>query len=129
MATVYSQDILARWNTHRRNHQPWTARRIVRPRSPILSRPDPNLRVRKYSALYVAVGALTPADLDVVLKGPTLSELFSYGQAALSLAGAAWHAAVTPFAIFGTDRWCLNILFYFTVVLMGYNLMFQAPKQ
>ncbi|GLC56878.1 hypothetical protein PLESTB_001159000 [Pleodorina starrii] len=83
----------------------------------------------------LAVRALPSLDADTTvavvsaLKGPTLSELLSYGQAALSFAGAAWQAAIAPFAIFGTDRWGLNLLFYFAVLLMGYNLIVQAPKQ
>ena len=63
-----------------------------------------------------------PASGHVVLFG-------AYGQTALSLAGSAWAAVTSPFAIFGTDRWGLNLLFYFAVLLMGYNLIVQAPKQ
>ncbi len=62
-------------------------------------------------------------------QGPTLSELVSYAQAAVSLAGSAWTVAISPFAIFGTDRWGLNVLFYFAVLVMGFNLIIQAPKQ
>ncbi len=62
-------------------------------------------------------------------QGPTLSELLSYGQAALSLAGQAWHAVVSPLAVFGEDHWNLNLLFYAAVLLVGYNLVVAAPKQ
>ncbi|GLI64617.1 hypothetical protein VaNZ11_007931 [Volvox africanus] len=129
MATIHIQNNLARWNIQLHDHQPWTARRIVRSRCPMHCRPDPNLRARPYIAHYMTVRALPSVGMDVLLKGPTLSELFSYGQAAISLAGAAWHAIVAPFEIFGSDQWGLNFLFYFTVLLMAYNLVFQAPKQ
>lgn len=77
-------------------------------------------------ALAVDVDAAAVAS---ALKGPTLSELLSYGQAALSLAGQAWHAVISPLAVFGEDHWNLNLLFYAAVLLVGYNLVVAAPKQ
>ncbi|GIL49653.1 hypothetical protein Vafri_5961 [Volvox africanus] len=129
MATIHFHNNLARWNIQLHDHQPWTAGRIVRSRCPMHCRPDPNLTARPYKARYMTVRVVPSVDMDVLLRGPTLSELLSYGQAALSLAGAALHAAIAPFEIFGTDRWGLNLLFYLTVLLMAYNLVFQAPKQ
>lgn len=49
-------------------------------------------------------------------------------QQAQQLVVGAWEGLTTPFAIFG-DRWLLNVLFVFTVGLLSFSLVFQAPKQ
>lgn len=50
-------------------------------------------------------------------------------QAVAGLAASAWSGLTSPFAIFGPDRWLLNILFVFTTTFLGLSLLIKAPKQ
>ncbi|PNH11778.1 hypothetical protein TSOC_001354 [Tetrabaena socialis] len=76
-----------------------------------------------------ALASIDTAQIVAVLKGPSLAELMPYGRAAWSVAGAAWYSLVSPFALFGDDKWSMNLLFYASVLLMAYNLVLKSPKQ
>ena len=63
------------------------------------------------------------------MQGPTVKEMVGYAEQAATLVGDAWRSSVSPFAVFGEDRWLLNVLFMATILVMAFNLAVQAPKQ